>query len=181
MRTTIVAVAFAVAACGGSSSSSGSDPKALNTLSQNVAAAAGAYGTQAGGMMDVSACDTDETSYDAQVRPMVEQMQGMAPGMDQMMGSLGHGSDADMTCAADAMMAELDHHKGVACSSMSDMGPNKTEAQQHVAAMTKWADHQMVRSDDMGSMMGTGMGGMGGGGMTTGHCVHNSDGTYTLQ
>jgi hypothetical protein len=33
----------------------------------------------------------------------------------------------------------------------------------------------------MGATMGMGMDGMGGGGMTTGHCVHNQNGTYTLQ
>jgi hypothetical protein len=93
-----------------------------------------------------------------------------------------------MTCAADAMMAELDHHHDVACASATDMGPNITEAHRHVTAMTQWADHQLTRSSDLGSMMGGGMGGggMGGGGMmtgggATGHCVHNQDGTYSLQ
>jgi hypothetical protein len=78
-------------------------------------------------------------------------------------------------------MAELDRHKAAACASATDMAPNKTEAQQHVAAMTQWADHEMSRSAEMGSMMGTTMGGMGGGGTTTGHCVHNADGSYTMQ
>jgi hypothetical protein len=41
------------------------------------------------------------------------------------------------------------------------MTPNKTEAQQHVTAMTQWGDHQMARSAEMGSMMGMGMGGSG--------------------
>ncbi len=179
MRTTLVAlaVAFVAAACGGSSGSSGDGPRTLNSLSQNVSAAAEAYGIQASSMTDPMSCNADESSYDAQLRPMVEQMQAMAPGMDQSMSSMGHGDDADMACAANAMMAELDRHKGVACSSTTDMGPNKTEAQNHVAFMTQWADHQIVRSDEMGSMMGTG--GMGGE-MKTGHCVHNADGTYTM-
>lgn len=179
MRSTLVALVFAAAACGGSSGSSGSTPQTVDALSRRISAAAAAYGTQASGMTDASACTTDETSYDAQVRPMVEQMQGMMPGMDQSMSSMGHGADADMTCGANAMMAELDRHEGVACSSTTDMGPNKMEAQQHVSAMTQWADHQMVRSDEMGSMMG--MGGMGSGGMTTGHCVRNGDGTYSMR
>lgn len=42
-------------------------------------------------------------------------------------------------------------------------------------------NHEMVRSWEMGSMLGMGMGGMGGGGMTTGHCVQNADGSYTMQ
>jgi hypothetical protein len=101
-----------------------------------------------------------------------------------------------MACAAAAMVAELDRHQAAACASAGDMAPNVTEAQQHVATMTDWADHQLVRSHDMGTMMdaggggmmggggmggGMGGGGMGGGGMSTGHCVQNQDGTYTLQ
>jgi hypothetical protein len=184
MRYTVIVLGLAAAACGGSSgsSSSAANTQTLNTLSQNISSAAAAYGTQASGMMDTTACNTDETGYEAQVRPMVEQMQGMGPEMDQMMGSLGHGTDADMTCAANAMVAEINRHKSVACSSTTDMGPNKSEAQQHVATMTEWANHQMVRSHDMGSMMGMGMGGMGGGGgMTTGHCVENGDGSFSME
>jgi hypothetical protein len=86
-------------------------------------------------------------------------------------------SDADMTCTADAMMAELDRHHAVACASTSDMGPNVTEAQQHVAAMTDWADHQMARSQELGGMMG-GTGGMGGTGSPSGHCVHDDTGYH---
>ena len=74
------------------------------------------------------------------------------------------------------MMAELDRHKAVACASSTDMALNKTEAQQHVTTMTRWADHGMARSAEMGM----GMGGMGGSGTTTGHCVHNADGSYTM-
>ncbi len=182
MRRISIVLGLAAIACGGSSSSSpGASPRTLNALSQSIASAAAAYGAQTAGMADSTSCNADETGYDAQVRPMVEQMQGMGPEMDQMMSSMGHADDADMSCAAGAMMAELDRHKGMACSSMTDMGPNRSEAQQHVTAMTEWADHQMVRSDDMGSMMGMGMGGMAGGGMTSGHCVENPDGTFTME
>jgi hypothetical protein len=182
MRYSVLVLSLAAVACGGSSGSgnSGASPQVMNSLSQSISSSAAAYGAQASEMMDTTVCNNDETTYDSAVRPMIEQMQGMGPQMDQMMSSTGHGSDADMTCAANAMMAELDRHKGVACSSTADMGPNKSEAQQHVATMTEWADHQMVRSHDMGSTMGMGMGGMGGGGMTTGHCVENGDGTFTM-
>ena len=36
-----------------------------------------------------------------------------------------------------AVTRTLDRHEGVACSSTTDMGPNKMEAQQHVSAMTQ--------------------------------------------
>jgi hypothetical protein len=61
------------------------------------------------------------------------------------------------------------------------MTPNKAEAQQHVGAMTQWASHAMNRSHDLASMEGMSMGGMMGSGSTTGHCIHNADGSYTFQ
>jgi hypothetical protein len=85
-----------------------------------------------------------------------------------------------MGCAANAMMAELDRHQTAACASTTDMAPNEGEAQQHVAAMTQWASHEMARSHDLASMAGMGMGNMGSG-TAGGHCVHNVDGSYTLQ
>ena len=83
-----------------------------------------------------------------------------------------------MACSANAMMTELDHHQSAACQSTVDMGADEAEAQRHAGAMTEWANHAANRSHDLGSMMGMGM--MGGAGSTTGHCVHNADGSYTL-
>lgn len=62
------------------------------------------------------------------------------------------------------MRWELDRHASLACASIGDMTPNRTEAARHVEAMTEWADHQRVRSEQMGSRMG--MGGMSGDGST---------------
>lgn len=174
---------LAAAACGGGSGSSGAtaaDVRQLNTLSQQVLGAEGSYGAAAGAMTDMMSCQSAQSGYDGQVRPMVDEMQAMGPAMDQQMSGMGHPADADLACAADAMMAELDHHQSAACASASDMPANMAEAADHVAAMTGWADHQLARSHDMGSMSGMGMGGMGGGGMTTGHCVRNGDGTFTM-
>ncbi len=184
MRRSALYLAAITLACGGGSgsTSSGATPQQLNALAQDVASAAAGYDTQAAGMANVAACASEESQYDGQVRPEVEQMQAMGPQMDQMMmGSLGHPEDADMACAADAMMAELDHHRSIACSSTSDMAPNVDEAHRHATAMAQWADHEMARTSAMGSMMGGGMGGMPGGGMSTGHCVKNGDGSYSMQ
>jgi hypothetical protein len=183
MRRSGLLLALVALACGGGSSSSTSagTPQQLNALAQNVASAASAYDTQAAGMANAAACATDEVQYDGQVRPDVVQMQAMGPHMDQMMmDSLGDAADADMACAADAMMAELDHHRSMACASAADMAPNMDEAHRHATAMAQWADHEMARTSAMGSMMGGGMGGMPGGGMSTGHCVKNGDGSYSM-
>lgn len=185
MRRSALLLALVAQACGGGSSSSTSagTPQQLNALAQDVAGAASAYDTRAAGMASVAVCASDEDQYDGQVRPEVEQMQAMGPHMDQMMmGSLGDAADADMACAADAMMAELDHHRSMACASTTDMAPNMDEAHRHATAMAQWTDHEMVRTSAMGSgsRMGGGMGGMPGGGMSTGHCVKNQDGSYSM-
>jgi hypothetical protein len=168
-------------ACGGSTSGlNTAEIQAFNTSAQGVSAAATTYGTQAAAMTSVATCTSAQTSYDAQVRPMVGQMQGMGADMDGMMGSMNHMDAEDMGCSANAMLAELNRHQAVACASTTDMTPNKVEAQQHVGAMTQWASHEMGRSHDLGSMAGMGMGNMGSG-STTGHCIHNADGSYTFQ
>jgi hypothetical protein len=186
MRNAFLLLAlFSAAACGGTTSGvSAATIQAFNADALGVSTAAASYGTQAAAMTSAATCASAQGAYDPQARPKVLEMQGMGPAMDRGMGSMGstgHMADEDMACAANAMMAELDRHAAIACASAADMTANKAEAQQHVATMTQWANHQMVRSDEMGSMMGTGMGGMAGGGMTTGHCVHNADGTYTMQ
>jgi hypothetical protein len=181
-KALLLLTVFSAAACGGTTSGvSSAEIQAFNAAALGVSAAAASYGTQAAAMTSTATCTSAQGAYDPQARPRVLEMQGMGPRMDRGMGSMGHMADEDMACAANAMMAELDRHAAIACASAADMTPNMAEAQQHVATMTQWADHQMVRSDEMGSMMGTGMGGMAGGGMTTGHCVHNADGSYTMQ
>src|SRR5512140_170868 len=69
MRNALVLLTLAAVGCGGSSSSDNAnagDVRTLNTLSQDVSAAAATYGTEAGGMADLTACNTDESGYDAQ-------------------------------------------------------------------------------------------------------------------
>lgn len=180
-KTIALSLAAATAACGGSSDTSGgastADVQTFHTTSEAVAAAAESYGAAGASMPDVQTCGANESRYDAQVRPMVEQMRALAGGMDHEMMSMGQAGRADILCAADAMAAELDHHRSVACASLADMAPNRAEASHHAQAMTAWADHQRVRSEQMGSMMG--MGGMGPGGQT-GTCQRNADGSFTL-
>lgn len=180
-RNALVVVALLLAACGSSSGPDTAVIQSFNTASQIVSGAVTAYGVQAAAMTSLASCGDAQGNYDAQARPMVAEMQGMGPMMDSMMGSMGHMDEGDMTCSANAMLAELNRHRAVACASTTDMAPNQAEARQHVASMSRWADHAMNRSRDLGSMAGMGMGGMMGSGTTTGRCVHGTDGTYTLQ
>jgi len=168
-------------ACG--SSSSGIDSaeiQSFNAAAQGVSTAVATYGTQAAAMAFAATCVSAQASYDSQARPLIGQMQGMGVDMDAMMGSMNHMDARDMGCSANAMMAELNRHQAAACASTADMTPNKAGAQQHVATMTQWASHEMGRSHDLASMAGMGTGSMGNG-TTSGHCVHNADGTYTFQ
>jgi len=181
-RSAFLTLVLTLAACGGSTSGPDTaEIQAFNTAAQGVSSAVATYGTQAEAMTSPASCTAAQTTYDAQARPLVGLMQGMGASMDGMMDSMGHMDADDMACSAGAMMAELDRHRAVACASATDMTPNKAEAQQHVASMSRWAGHEMGRSHDLGSMSGMGMGGMMGGGSTTGHCIHAADGSYTFQ
>jgi Skp family chaperone for outer membrane proteins len=181
-RYAFLALALPLVACGGSTSGlNTAEIQAFNTSAQGVSAAVATYETQAAAMTSPPACTSAQASYDSEVRPVVGRMQGMGADMDAMMGSMNHMDAEDMGCSANAMLAEMNRHQAIACASTTDMTPNKTEAQQHVAAMTQWASHAMGRSHDLASMAGMSTGGMMGSGSTTGRCIHNADGSYTLQ
>jgi hypothetical protein len=183
MRPTLLAIsagALVLAACGGSTSGvSTADVQRFDTVSLQVGTTVTTYGTQAASMQDVVACDSLQATYDGEVRPMVGVLMSMGGRMDHQMDGMGHMSDGDMGCSADAMQAELDRHRGAACTS-ADVTVDRAEAARHVAAMGQWAAHEAARAQETGSMMG--MMGMGGtGGSVAGHCVHGADGTFTFQ
>ena len=181
MKRMMVAVACgALASCGGGSDggsgATAAEVQDFRASALAVSASASAYGATAATMPDHATCLADERGYEAQVRPMLDQMSMRSGAMDEQMASMGRAGDADISCGASAMVAELDHHAGLACTATVDMAPNRAEAARHVEAMTAWADHERVRSEQMGSMMG--MSGMPGG--STGTCQRNADGTYTF-
>ncbi len=184
-RLFLLGLPLGLTACGGTSGVDSSQVQAFASTSQAVAASAASYATQATTMTSASSCSGMQAAYDSQVRPKVASLQEMGPSMDEMMGSMNHMADADMQCGANAMMAELDRHRATACASPTDMAPNVAEAQQHASTMIQWADHQSSRAHEMGGMMAmSGMtGGSSGSGTTasTGHCVHGSDGSFTIQ
>ncbi len=177
----VVAAAVVVTGCGSDKHGvSQTDVQAYAALAQQISSAASGYGTAANATFDVSGCQSTHAAYDAQVRPMVGRMGAMSGGMDQQMEMMGETADADMSCGADAMVADLDHHDAVACTSTM-MSANYAEATRHATAMTTWADHQHARADEMGGMMGTGGGMMDPGSATsTMTCHRNGDGTFTL-
>lgn len=172
-----VLVAGSLAGCGSSDEGVGpAEVQAYSGLSQDISAAASTYATAAEGTADVPGCHAAHTPYRAEVGPMVDRMLGMSGDMDREMERMGHAASADMTCAADAMHAELAAHDAAACTS-TDMAVNHAEAARHASEMEAWAEHQRARAGEMGGMMG--MGGMGMGGTPSTTCTRNPDGTFT--
>jgi hypothetical protein len=178
MRSSLLVLVLALAACGSSTTSlSSADLQQFSALASNVASAASSYGAQAAATSDLPSCASAQAGYDGQVRPMIAGMNGIGARMDVEMAGMGHMSDADMGCDLGAMKAALDRHQGVACSS-PDVAANRAEAAQHVAEMTRWADLARARAQEMGSMMGMpGMGGMGAAGSGP-HCAQIAGGGF---
>ena len=148
------ALALAIAACSSGSSTLGSDVDtskiaSYQELVTQVDTAAAGYRTA---MMDPStsmaSCASIHDRYDAQVRPLVEQMMQMASDLDAFMTMHGGGGVADLECDATDMMDELDAHARVACS-WPALADDRDEATRHVGAMTGYADHAQERCQEM--------------------------------
>ncbi len=169
MKKLMVVVVAVVAACSGSNGSS-ADVLALASVSQDMSAAVATYRASAAAMSDASTCQAAQSSYDAQLGPMLDRMKQMTGALDDHMKTMGHPGDADMSCASSAMAAEVARHRTAACASGVDA--NKAEAGHHADAMDEMIDHQVGRAAEMGSAMG--MAGMMDGGMM------GSDGGFAL-
>lgn len=165
MQTETMAVVsaglLAVIACGGSSTSPGSDDKAqiatYQDLSGRVQSAALSYGaTMSAPTVTVAGCSAAHDVYDAQVRPWVSQMVQMSGAMDGFIGAHDGAAFADMSCVANAMLADLDAHRRVACT-FARLSDDQAEAARHAGVMTSYSAHVY---DRCGQMMG-GIGGHG--------------------
>jgi hypothetical protein len=171
------------AACGGSTagpestSVSSADLAQYQQLAMEVHSAAGGYGQMMAGadMTTIDACRSVHDRYDAQVRPWITQMQGMAPEMDDFMSGHGGATDADVACGAGMMMNELDRHAAVACAAQSLAG-DQLEAARHVNAMNAYAAHAGDRMTQM--MSGSSGSGWTWGPMMSG-CEPHSGGMMT--
>jgi hypothetical protein len=171
MRTTTAAFAtLAVLAAGCSSKSSAPDVAALQALAADTQARVSQYQAAwvATPAADAAGCLSIESPYHADVKPMLQRMAGMSPGMDAWMDSHGLAAGADMACGSTVMMDELEGHHAVACQGTP--AEMKAEADRHAGAMTYETSHMQARAGEMADMMDGGMmgGGMGGGMMDAG-------------
>ena len=173
MRTGTLAIGFvgllAVTACGGSSSDPGAtqataDRTSIATyqeLTTQVQSAALSYGaTMSAPGMTLAGCAAAHDAYDAQVRPWMSRMVQMSGSMDGFIDAHSGTTYADMSCAAHAMLDDLDAHRHAACT-FATLGGDQTEVARHTGVVTSYAGHMYDRCGQM-------MGGLDGHGYTWG-------------
>lgn len=148
---------LAFAACGGSTSSSGtmgtgatgSDITTYQQLATSTRSAATSYrASMTGADVTPASCQVIHDRYDGQVRPWLSQMMQMAREMDDFMDAHDGTTAADMSCVSAAMMDELDHHRSTACA-FADLSADQAEAARHSGAMVSYSDHMFDRSGEM--------------------------------
>jgi hypothetical protein len=153
------ALALAAWACGGSTrgepgttnetSTVASDLTTFEDASTAAQGAVTSYEQNVGrDDLTVVMCRSVHAAYDAQMRPLVAQMILMAREMDDTIVAHGGLSSADIACVAAAMMAELDHHRAIACT-YAEVTRDRGEAVRHARAMLSFGSHISERSGEM--------------------------------
>lgn len=177
---TILAAATA-AACGGPATPSATTGAAqamaqsYQAVGQDMTTTVGHYQTSTATMPDLGACRTAEGEYAATMGPLIDRMRTLSGSMDHYMAGAMGTSWADMDCVAQAMAAEYERHRAVACGA-PDVSVDQAEAAHHGTTMSGWIEHQRVRYEQMGEAMG----------ITppyddsTWTCFHNPDGSFTM-
>jgi hypothetical protein len=170
--------AVVATACGGGTSGtspSSSTVQAYQAVGQGMTNAITTYHAETSTMPDTAACQAAWEKYQAAMATTLARMQEMSALMDEHMGDYGHAGAADMTCVADAMVAEFERHATATCAAR-EVVADRAEAGEHVTTMTQWMEHQRVRYEDVGSTMGM----MSPPSETTWTCHQNPDGSFTM-
>ena len=142
------------------------DVAAFRQLDERLVTAVDTHCVNTAAMADMGACTAERDRYDAEARPIVDQMTTMSTSMDDCMMAMGRDNLADMQTTCRGMGDELTSHLGAACAS-ADMAQNAAEADRHCGAMRAMAQLEMDRVDNMsqdGSMMSNKMPGKMSGG-----------------
>jgi hypothetical protein len=146
-----VALAF-VAACGASSNGNvtSNDITSFEQLALDASSASASYRTSMMGptMNSIDACSSIHAAYYAQVQPWVSEMVQRSQVMDTKVESLGDPGGADYECVANSMMAELEHHHAMSCTS-TELVLDQNEAARHSQAMNGYAMHMYDRCGQM--------------------------------
>ena len=153
-----------LAGCGGTNGGSASD---VTAFQQGVAAATQALGTYQAATRSMSSgadCSAAVNAYGTPMQADLDHMTSVSGSMDDHVRSMGQPSQADVGCGVQGMDDELRRHLQVACHD-AEMGDNRDEAAQHVAAMGKALQHMQMRAAEVSEGRMDGGWRMGDGGM----------------
>jgi hypothetical protein len=180
----LVTLCAAMVACNSSSKPTltQGDVQQFQSASSSLQTAVATYRAQAQTMTDAS-CATVEAEYEHGAQPAIDDMSKVSGEMDDFMRSHGRNGSDDVSCGCDAMKAELEHHKSVACT--GNVANDKPEAERHASQMSAYVEHQSVHADEaMGMMMDGGAMEDAGvpldGGTAMGMCYRAPSGEYEM-
>ncbi len=133
----------------GGTGSSSSAITTFHTLDANTLTAVDDYRTSmtAPGVT-LASCQSIHDRYDAEVRPWIVQMVGMAGQMDDFIDNHGGAAVADVRCASSTMLDELDYHRSIACT-LATLGADQSEAIRHANAMNTYGSQISARCVQM--------------------------------
>lgn len=177
-RMLVAAGALAATACGAGTMGTSSDVAAMQAyqaLGQDVSGTVATYQADTATIPNDATCQAAHETYANRMAAMLDRMVEMSATMDQHMAEYGHAAPLDMACVAEVMAAEFERHHAAACAA-ADVAADETEAAEHVAAMTSLVEHQRVRYENAGSMMGM----MDAPTESTWTCQKNADGSFTI-
>jgi len=171
MRSLLLVSLLALVACGRSAPATPPPEAAqLRSLGNGVARSVETYAARSSSMADGASCRALRDEHENQVRPALAGIAALAPRLDPWLRARGPTEHADAECLAGAMLAEIERHTDIACTSL-DLPTNRAEAVRYAAAMDRWADLAVARGDLTGELReGTGP-----------RCVHFSDGERMYQ
>jgi hypothetical protein len=171
MQKILLVPLLALVACGRSTPAS-PPPEAvqLRALGSAVARTVETYGARSSSMSDAASCRALRDEHERQVRPALSEIAALAPRLGPWLRARGPTEHADAECLAGAMLAEIERHTDIGCTSL-DLAANRAEAARYAAAMDRWADLAIARGDPTGELReGTGP-----------RCVRFSDGERMYQ
>lgn len=171
--------ALVVAACGGGTTAETSSDvaamQAYQALGQDVSSTVATYQADTAVLPDDATCLAAHEAYAARMATMLARMAEMSATMDARMAEYGVTAPRDTACVAQVMAAEFERHHLAACAAV-DVTADGTEAAAHVAAMGSFVEHQRIRYQGTGYMMGM----LDPTAETTWTCQRNADGTFTI-
>jgi hypothetical protein len=171
MRNILLVPLLALVACGRSTPAT-PPPEAvqLRALGDSVARSVETYGARSSSMADGASCRALRDEHEREVRPALRGIATLAPRLGPWLRARGPTEHADAECLAGAMLAEIERHTDIACTSL-DLAVNRAEAARYAAAMDRWANLAVARGDPTSELReGTGP-----------RCVRFSDGERMYQ